>query len=123
MPWKECSVMDERLQFVARRLAGEAMAELCREFGASLSHKISVAVAKVGELFGAKGDRRDACTREIPGGLLSVDPKTGRILAHLAPHLHFASLISSTDGKELYGIDALTLTRTQRSSTKKLGST
>jgi hypothetical protein len=28
MPWKECSVMDERLQFVARRLAGEAMAEL-----------------------------------------------------------------------------------------------
>jgi putative transposase len=25
--------MDERLQFVARRLAGEPMAELCREFG------------------------------------------------------------------------------------------
>jgi transposase len=36
MPWKECSVMDERLQFVARRLAGEPMAELCREFGISL---------------------------------------------------------------------------------------
>jgi transposase-like protein len=35
MPWKECSVMDERLQFVARRLAGEAMAELCRDFGIS----------------------------------------------------------------------------------------
>ena len=35
MPWRECSVMDERLQFVARRLAGEAMAELCREFGIS----------------------------------------------------------------------------------------
>jgi transposase-like protein len=35
MPWKECSVMDERLQFVARRLAGEEMAELCREFGIS----------------------------------------------------------------------------------------
>jgi putative transposase len=27
--------MDERLQFVARRLAGEAMADLCREFGIS----------------------------------------------------------------------------------------
>jgi hypothetical protein len=26
MPWKECSVMNEKLQFVARRLAGEAMA-------------------------------------------------------------------------------------------------
>ena len=25
MPWKECSVMDERLKFVARRLAGEPM--------------------------------------------------------------------------------------------------
>src|ERR1700677_171127 len=35
MPWKECSVMDERMQFVARRLAGEAMADLCREFGIS----------------------------------------------------------------------------------------
>jgi hypothetical protein len=35
MPWNECSVMDERLQFVARRLAGETMAELCREFGIS----------------------------------------------------------------------------------------
>ena len=35
MPWQECSVMDERLQFVGRRLAGEPMAELCREFGIS----------------------------------------------------------------------------------------
>src|SRR5215471_3915931 len=35
MPWKECSVMDERLKFVARRLAGEAMSQLCREFGIS----------------------------------------------------------------------------------------
>jgi len=35
MPWKECSEMDERLQFVARRLEGEPMAELCREFGIS----------------------------------------------------------------------------------------
>src|SRR5438477_1462133 len=35
MPWKECSVMDERLKFVARRLDGEPMTELCREFGIS----------------------------------------------------------------------------------------
>jgi transposase InsO family protein len=33
MPWKECSVMDERLRFVSRLLDGEAMAEACREFG------------------------------------------------------------------------------------------
>jgi transposase InsO family protein len=35
MPWKECSVMDERLRFVARRLDGELMSDLCREFGIS----------------------------------------------------------------------------------------
>ena len=35
MPWKECSLMDERLQFVARKLAGESKAELCGEFGIS----------------------------------------------------------------------------------------
>jgi hypothetical protein len=27
MPWKECSATDERMQIVARRLAGEPMAE------------------------------------------------------------------------------------------------
>lgn len=35
MPWKESSVMEERLRFVARLLEGEAMSDLCREFGIS----------------------------------------------------------------------------------------
>jgi transposase InsO family protein len=35
MPWKECSVMDERLRFVARLLDGEAMTDVCRAFGIS----------------------------------------------------------------------------------------
>ena len=35
MPWRECSVMEERLRFVARLLDGEGMSELCREFGIS----------------------------------------------------------------------------------------
>jgi transposase InsO family protein len=35
MPWKECSVMEERLRFVARLLDGEGMSEVCREFGIS----------------------------------------------------------------------------------------
>ena len=35
MPWKEVSVMDERLRFVARVLEGEPMTDLCREFGIS----------------------------------------------------------------------------------------
>jgi len=35
MPWKESSVMDDRLRFVARLLEGEQMSPLCREFGIS----------------------------------------------------------------------------------------
>jgi transposase InsO family protein len=35
MPWKECSVMDERLRFIAKLLDGESMSEVCREFGIS----------------------------------------------------------------------------------------
>ena len=32
MPWKESSVMDERIRFVIRFKDGESMAALCREF-------------------------------------------------------------------------------------------
>src|SRR6267154_427909 len=35
MPWKASSVMEERLRFVARLLDGEAMTEVCRDFGIS----------------------------------------------------------------------------------------
>ena len=35
MPWRESSVMEERLRFVARLLDGEAMTDVCREFGIS----------------------------------------------------------------------------------------
>ena len=35
MPWKESSVMEERLRFVARLLDGEQMSHMCREFGIS----------------------------------------------------------------------------------------
>jgi transposase len=35
MPWRECSVMDERVRFIDRLLDGEGMSELCREFGIS----------------------------------------------------------------------------------------
>ena len=35
MPWKESSVMEERLRFVARLLDGEGMSEVCREFAIS----------------------------------------------------------------------------------------
>src|ERR1700756_1976313 len=35
MPWKASSVMEERLRFVGRLLDGEAMTDVCRDFGIS----------------------------------------------------------------------------------------
>jgi transposase-like protein len=35
MPWKEPTIMEERLRFVARLLEGEGMSEVCRDFGIS----------------------------------------------------------------------------------------
>jgi transposase len=35
MPWKERSVVEERMRFVLRLMDGESMASLCREFGIS----------------------------------------------------------------------------------------
>jgi transposase InsO family protein len=35
MPWKESSVVEERLVFVARLLDGEGLTDLCRQFGIS----------------------------------------------------------------------------------------
>lgn len=42
MPWKECSVMEERIRFVGRLLDGEAMSDVCRAFGISrkTGHKL-----------------------------------------------------------------------------------
>jgi transposase len=36
MPWKESTVLDERIRFVIRHKDGEDMTSLCREFGISL---------------------------------------------------------------------------------------
>ena len=35
MPWKESSAVEERLKFIARLIEGEAMTDLCLEFGIS----------------------------------------------------------------------------------------
>ena len=35
MPWKDSSVMDERLRFIARVLDGERMSDVCRAFSIS----------------------------------------------------------------------------------------
>ncbi len=46
MPWKEQSVMDERMKFVAKLLDGESMSNVCREFGFALSDR-AVPIARL----------------------------------------------------------------------------
>lgn len=62
MPWKECSVTDERPRFVAKLLDGESMSDLCREFGISrkTGYKIFNRYKKSG--FEALSDR---CRRPV----------------------------------------------------------
>jgi putative transposase len=53
--------MDERLRFVARRLAGEPMAELCREFG--ISRKTAIRSSIVIRNAACRGSRTEADAR------------------------------------------------------------
>ncbi len=53
MPWKESSVMDERMRFVIRLKDGETMASLCREFG--ISRKTSYKIFERYQRSGWKG--------------------------------------------------------------------
>jgi transposase InsO family protein len=53
MPWKESSVMDERMRFVIRLKDGESMASLCREF--SISRKTGYKIFERYEQCGLEG--------------------------------------------------------------------
>src|SRR5918996_1584727 len=53
MPWKESSVMDERMRFVIRLKDGESMASLCREF--SISRKTGYKIFERYEECGLEG--------------------------------------------------------------------
>src|ERR1700687_5491916 len=74
MPWKECSVMDERLQFVARRLGGEGMAELCREFG--ISRKTGYKIFDRYQECGVEGLARSAQATSCLCGRISASMAT-----------------------------------------------
>src|SRR5579885_2227489 len=60
MPWKESSVMDERIRFVIRLKDGESMASLCREFG--ISRKTGYKIFERYEECGLEG-LSDRCRR------------------------------------------------------------
>src|SRR6266545_1999948 len=57
------------------------------------------------EGFGHKLDPRSSSSKEIPGGIFSIEPSSGKIVGHFARSVHFAKIIASADGQWLYGID------------------
>jgi hypothetical protein len=66
MPWKECSVTDERLRFVAQLLDGETMSEVCRAFGISRKTGYKIFEASGGLLGSAHESahpRNEACAK------------------------------------------------------------
>ena len=62
MPWKERSVMDERMRFIVRLQDGERMSDLCRAFGISrkTGYKIKSRYEEVG-LLGLSDRARRPC--------------------------------------------------------------
>lgn len=55
MPWKEWSVMDERLRFVARILDGEPMSGVCRAFGISRKTRYKLFARSTGKMDPSRG--------------------------------------------------------------------
>lgn len=69
MPWKECSVVEERMKFVLRLKEAARMAELCREFGISrkTGYKILERYEKAGVMGLTDRDRRPhASSNKLP---------------------------------------------------------
>jgi hypothetical protein len=58
------------------------------------------------ESFGHKLDRRSDSSQEMPGGIFSIEPSSGKIVGYFARSVHFARVKASTDGQFLYGIDS-----------------
>ena len=75
MPWKECSVMEERLRFVARLLEGEPMTEVCRAFGISrkTGYKLLERYRQEGAVALAERSRRPVrYANQLPGQVESL---------------------------------------------------
>ena len=104
MPWKECSVMDERLRFVARLLEGDSMSEMCREFGISrkTGYKIFDRYKDHGlEALSDRSRRPVRYAEEREGPIMCVEHHLLR-LARIGPDKHHAAM-AETDVRDLHG--------------------
>lgn len=82
MPWKESSVMSERMKFLTRLLDGERMADLCREFGISrkTGYKILGRYHHEGaSAFENRSSRPNRCPHKTPEHITSLIVKTRNI--------------------------------------------
>lgn len=85
MPWKECSVMDERLRFVARILEGEPMTDVCRAFGISrkTGYKLFARYKEDGPVALADRSRRPVrYANQLPGQIESLIVRQKREKPH-----------------------------------------
>ena len=98
MPWKECSVMEERLRFVARLLEGEEMSGLCREFGIS---------RKTGYKLWSRYKDQGLEVKRI-GSNIVVELATETVLAHSHRALRGHPQSSTQPGVAILGDVALT---------------
>ena len=53
-----------------------------------------------------KINRRAEQHTPFPGGILKIEPRAGKVLAHFSPQTDYAQVIAGTDGRSLYAIDA-----------------
>ncbi len=96
MPWKESSVMDERMRFVIRLKDGETMASLCREFG--ISRKTGYKIFERYEQCGPRWSQRPCPPAISAMPTSSLEPRRG---GHRRRQAREAALGCSQDSRTL----------------------
>lgn len=90
MPWKEKSKMDARREFIERRLKGERLIELCREF--EICRKTGQRLMKRHKLEGDKGALCDKTSRPKRLANCRNDTVRERVIAVRRKHPSWGSL-------------------------------
>ena len=92
MPWKESSVMDERIRFVIRLKDGESMAALCREF--QISRKTGYKIFERYEECGLEG---------LTGVGIQADVQVGGMVMESLKAIAFdlAAMLMSIEGRSV----------------------
>jgi len=101
MPWRDCSVMEERLRFVARHLEGEPMTDLCREFGISrkTGYKIFNRYKDEGvEAFTDRSRRPVRYANQLPGAIESMVVRLKKDKPHWGARKIRELLVKRLDG-------------------------